>query len=102
MGRGKSLNGAEPWKEYGLTKAAYYNRMRRGIPFDKQCKRGRPGDIELARLREEFGQVRRTVHGRFSGRNYTNSPEKIEAIKAKYKNGIPPGTIELMVGLKEE
>ena len=32
MGRGKNLNGAEPWKEYGLTKGAYYNRMRNGIP----------------------------------------------------------------------
>ena len=94
MGRGKNLNGAEPWKEYGLTKGAYYNRMRKGIPFDKQCRRGRPGDIELAKLREEFGEVRKAEYGRFSGKSYENPKEKLLMLREKYKNGIPDGLVE--------
>ena len=34
---------------------------------------------------------------RFSGKVYENSHEKIQAIKEKYKNGIPNGTIESMI-----
>lgn len=93
MGRGKNLNGAEPWKEYGLTKGAYYNRMRKGIPFDKPCKRGRPAG-ELAKLREEFGEVRKAERGRYSGMRYKNTKEKLLMLREKYKNGIPDGLIE--------
>lgn len=38
MGRkkgSKNLKGAEPWKEYGLTRNAYYSRLCRGIPLDQ-------------------------------------------------------------------
>lgn len=94
MGRGKNLNGAEPWKEYGLSRGAYYNRMRKGIPFDKQCKRGRPADIELAKLREEFGKVKKAEVGRFSGKRYKNTNEKLLMLREKYKNGIPAGLVE--------
>lgn len=31
---------------------------------------------------------------RASGKTYENSPEKLQAIKEKYKNGIPEGEIE--------
>lgn len=35
--------------------------------------------------------------GRYSGKVYVNSQEKLDAIREKYKNGIPAGTIEAMV-----
>lgn len=34
---------------------------------------------------------------RYSGRIYQNTPDRLEAIRQKYKNGIPAGTIEAMV-----
>lgn len=42
-------------------------------------------------------QGRREKRGRYSGKVYVNSQEKLDAIKEKYKNGIPAGTIEAMV-----
>lgn len=37
---------------------------------------------------------RRNTTGRFSGLNYENTEEKIEAIKEKYKNGVPKETMD--------
>ena len=37
---------------------------------------------------------RKPLRGRASGRFYDNSPEKIRAIKEKYKNGVPTGEVE--------
>lgn len=42
-------------------------------------------------------QRRREKLGRYSGKVYVNSQEKLDAIREKYKNGIPAGTIEAMV-----
>ena len=41
-------------------------------------------------------------HGekRYSGKHYKNTPERISALREKYKNGVPEGTIEIMLGLK--
>ena len=63
-----------PWEQYGLTASAYYRRIRKG----------RPLDVKL--------QVR--TPSRASGRKYKNPPEKIEAIKEKYKDGIPEDVLE--------
>lgn len=38
---------------------------------------------------------------RYSGKYYENSKERLEEIKEKYKNGIPKGIIEQMVGVYE-
>ncbi len=70
-------------------------------------------DPELCELRALLGakEYKRTyvnvyqrtrTHGevRFSGEHYKNSAEKINQLKEKYKNGVPAGTIELMMGLK--
>ena len=43
---------------------------------------------ELARSR------RKPLRGRASGRSYENTPEKIRAIKEKYKNGVPAGEVD--------
>jgi len=37
---------------------------------------------------------RKPLRGRASGRSYENTPEKIRAIKEKYKNGVPTGEVE--------
>lgn len=37
---------------------------------------------------------RKPLKGRASGRSYENTPEKIRAIKEKYKNGVPAGEVE--------
>lgn len=37
---------------------------------------------------------RKPLRGRASGRRYDNSPEKIRAIKEKYKDGVPAGEVE--------
>lgn len=38
--------------------------------------------------------------GRFSGKKYENSPEKIKRLKEKYKNGVSKEIINKMVGIK--
>ena len=73
----------------------------------------RIADPELTELRlrlgnENYRAVYRGIysktlnHGeaRYSGRHYKNSPERISALREKYKNGVPDGTIEKMLGLK--
>lgn len=42
-------------------------------------------------------QGHREKIGRYSGKVYVNSQEKLDSIREKYKNGIPAGTIEAMV-----
>ena len=37
---------------------------------------------------------RKPLRGRASGKCYDNSPEKIRAIKEKYKNGVPSEEVE--------
>lgn len=71
----------EPWKELGLTKSTYYHKLRNGRL---------PG----------IYTVSKTNHGRYSGLNYKNTKEKLLAIRDKYKNGIPEGIIEAMLGIE--
>lgn len=39
--------------------------------------------------------------GRFSGKEYENSPEKLQAIKRKYRNGVTIGHINQMLGIEK-
>ena len=59
-----------------------------------ECKR--IARINRDRLKAKV-QGRREKRGRYSGKVYVNSQEKLDAIREKYKNGIPAGTIEAMV-----
>ena len=73
----------------------------------------RENDPELNEMRLRIGNERyksiyrgvysKTLnHGevRYSGLHYENSAERIQALREKYKNGVPDGTIELMLELK--
>lgn len=40
-------------------------------------------------------------NARYSGRKYVNSESKIQALKDKYKNGVPEKEINKMLGIKE-
>jgi hypothetical protein len=73
----------EPWTELGLTRSTYYYRLR---------KEKRSGAYHIPKNRR----------GRYSGLDYENSPEKLDAIREKYKNGIPEGTIEAWLGIGEK
>ena len=90
----RGINGEKPWEKYGLAQGTYYDRKRKGIPFDKPCTRGRkksPETLELERLKEsQEKNHRKEVYGRFSGKKYENSPERLAEIREKYKNGITP------------
>lgn len=109
MGRkkgSKNLKGAEPWKEYGLTQNAYYSRLCRGIPLEQALRKGRGkkiSDEELMEFQLEIGQKEykriqsyvcqrsariRDNDLRASGKHYEITPEKLEAIKEKYRNGV--------------
>ena len=59
------------------------------------------GADEYSRLYRNYYQLA-LHHGekRFSGKHYKNTPERISALREKYKNGVPDGTIEKMLGLK--
>lgn len=39
---------------------------------------------------------------RYSRRKYENSDSRIQALKEKYKNGVPKGEINKMLGIKEK
>ena len=59
------------------------------------------GADEYKRLYTNYYQ-RTRQHGdkRYSGKHYKNTPERISALREKYKNGVPDGTIEKMQGVK--
>jgi hypothetical protein len=63
------LNGSQPWIEMGVCKATYYNKRKK--EWERENKRA-------------------------SGKIYSNSAEKINAIKEKYKNGV---TAEILAEL---
>ena len=100
MGRPKGSRNygtVKPWDEYGLTEEAYRKRLRKGIPLDAKLKRGRKKSaetLEYERLVEEFGKPERKTYGRFSGLDYDNPPEKLDAIREKYRNGVSCEMIE--------
>ena len=62
--------------------------------------RVRLGADEYSRQYRNLYQGTRT-HGdkRYSGKHYKNSAERISALREKYRNGVPDGTIEKMLGL---
>lgn len=63
--------------------------------------RVRLGADEYSRLyRNYYQQALQHGEKRFSGSHYKNTPERISALREKYKNGVPDGTIEKMLGLK--
>ena len=62
------------YEELGLTKDQYIYRIRRGL----------------------LPRKKRKNNERFSGLEYKNSPEKIKAIKEKYKNGVTEEIIKEM------
>lgn len=70
----------EPWLQFGLKRGTYYYQLRHG------------------KLSDNY-RVPKTARGRYSGLEYENSPEKLDAIREKYKNGIPEGTIEEWLGI---
>ena len=50
---------------------------------------GRRLDLEIKLALEEYGQSQlRKPRGRFSGKHYKNSQEKLEAIRQKYADGV--------------
>ena len=62
------------YEELGLTKDQYIYRIRKGL----------------------LPRKKRKNNERFSGLEYINSPEKIKAIKEKYKNGVTEEIIKEM------
>ena len=70
----------EPWLQFGLKRGTYYYQLRHG------------------KLSDNY-RVPKTARGRYSGLEYENSQEKLDAIREKYKNGIPEGTIEAWLGI---
>lgn len=96
MGRkkgSKNLKGKEPW-------------LYKGIPLEQAPRKGRGrkiSDEELRAYQLEIGQKEykriltyvcnrstriRDNDLRASGKHYENTPEKLEAIKEKYRNGV--------------
>lgn len=70
---------SEPWKTLGLTRSQFYYRLQKGtLQADYEIKKH---------------------YSRFSGLRYENSKEKLMEIREKYKNGVPAGTIEMMLGV---
>ena len=75
--------------------------MRRVIDPDLNELRMRLGAEQYASLyRGVYSKTLNHGEARFSGRHYKNTAEKINALREKYKNGVPDGTIELMLELK--
>lgn len=69
-------------------------------------------DPELSELRLRLGvkeyhhlyiktyeRTRNAGKKRYSGKRYENPADRISALREKYKNGVPSGTIEEMLGL---
>ena len=59
--------------------------------------KGRRCYCDECRKLSEWKRKNYAVSLRYSGRRYKNTPDTLEAIREKYKNGIPSGTIERMV-----
>ena len=51
-------------------------------------------DYEIVEEEKLDFEKTRKEHGRFSGLKYENPPEKLEAIKEKYKNGVTMDILE--------
>ena len=83
MSRNSWKNHEPEWEKYGLTYQAYRYRLRKGIPPDSPKK----------------GE-------RFSGLDYSNSPEKLDAIRDKYKNGVSMDTlsdfVDILMGVDKQ
>lgn len=74
----RKADDAHVWETYGMSRATYLRRKRLGIPLDAPPhSRNRPNSSE-----------------RYSGSSYRNPPEKIRAIKEKYRNGVTSEILE--------
>ena len=58
-------------------------------------------ETDIPKMQEALATVSRRTGGRkrASCAHYTNSPERIAEIKAKYANGVPAGEIEKWLGV---
>ncbi len=63
------------YEELGLTKDQYIYQVRKGL----------------------LPRQKRTPNERFSGLKYENSPDKLNAIKEKYKNGVTEEILKEML-----
>lgn len=72
--------------------------MGRGKAFDAELEAYRKKIGEYEFKRQYLAAYHFTQNSkRFSGNIYTNSNEKLEQLKKKYKNGVPDGIVETMV-----
>lgn len=55
------------------------------------------GRTEYSRQYVQLYQEARQKKTRYSGKQYTNTKEHLQALKDKYKNGVPAGTIKAMI-----
>ena len=83
MSKGKWVSPTREWEEYGLSYQTYRYRLKKGIPLNAPKK----------------GE-------RFSGLDYSNSPEKLDAIREKYKNGVSMDTlsdfVDILMGVDKQ
>lgn len=58
-------------------------------------------ETDIPKMQEDLAAVSRRAGGRkrVSGLTYTNSPERLAELKAKYANGVPKGEIEKWLGV---
>lgn len=61
--------------------------------------RKRVGDAEYRRQYETLYRFARQSKRRHSGNDYSNSKERLQSLKEKYKNGVSLDTIKEMVGI---
>lgn len=67
---------------------------------DKELRelRDRLGEKEFRRAYQRLYQdVRNAPNKRYSGKHYENSPEKLKAIREKYRNGVTKEQINKML-----
>lgn len=88
----KGLNKVKIWEKIGLSKTTYYDWMKKGLSLDEIIEKNK-NQKELKFALKLFGKSKKETRGRFSGLNYINSEQELNAIKEKYKNGV---TAEMM------
>lgn len=64
------------------------------VTSKKYCSKECVSQVELKRALERYYKNHPKRYERFSGKWYRNSPEKLQAIKEKYRNGVSKTQIE--------
>lgn len=64
------------------------------ITSKKYCSKECVSQVNLKRALERYYKNHPKRYKRFSGKWYRNSPEKLQAIKEKYRNGVSKTQIE--------